>query len=166
VSIGTSDNLAVDGVTLHFDNLKARVLYDRPALLTGRPNSIAVCSQGLDSWGSLFTSDKQIAFAKNLKEGWLTPEEQGSIARWAGETRWLDAQVGCDLTPHERAGLLTELVAAGGMAILARAPGSGTAAARLVPCNRVLPALKLYVRMQQTGEHCATAGMALDTATS
>lgn len=45
--------------------------------------------------------------------------------QWAGETQWLDAQVGHQLAPHERATLLTELVAAGGMAILGRAgPGA------------------------------------------
>jgi filamentous hemagglutinin len=105
--------------------LRHSVSYDMPGLLTGSPGLVAVPSQGLDSWGSLFTSDKQIAFAKNLKEGWLTPEEQGSIAQWAGETQWLDAQVGRQLAPHERASLLTELVAAGGVAILGRAPGGG-----------------------------------------
>ncbi|MEQ4282244.1 filamentous hemagglutinin N-terminal domain-containing protein [Pseudomonas syringae] len=117
--------------------LKRSVSYDMAGLLTGNPGAIAVPSQGVDGWGALFVSDKQMAYAKNVKEGWLTPEETAGLDQWVKDTSWLDAQKGRQLDIKERATLITELVAAGGMALLGRTPAtSGTVAAKVtVPEN-------------------------------
>ena len=114
------------------DFLRRNISYDMAGLLTGNPGSIAVPSQGVDGWGALFTSDKQMAFAKNLKEGWLTPSELAGVDQWVKETRWLDQQAGRQLSLDERATLLTELKITLGMAILGKSPigagGSGSKA--------------------------------------
>ncbi|PBP95240.1 hypothetical protein CCL17_24055 [Pseudomonas congelans] len=117
--------------------LKRSVSYDMAGLLTGNPGAVAVPSQGVDGWGALFVSDKQMAYAKNVKEGWLTPEETAGLDQWVKDTSWLDAQKGRQLDIKERATLITELVAAGGMALLGRTPAtSGTVAAKVtVPEN-------------------------------
>lgn len=91
-------------------------------MLTGNPGSIAVPAAGVDEWGALFTSDKQMAFAKNLKEGWLTPEEMALADQWAKETSWMDRQAGQVLSLHERAILMTELQFAAGMLLIGRSP--------------------------------------------
>ncbi|MCF5227436.1 hypothetical protein GIW32_29015, partial [Pseudomonas syringae] len=77
-------------------------------------------------WGALFISDKQMAYAKNVKEGWLTPEETAGLDQWVKDTSWLDAQKGRQLDIKERATLITELVAAGGMALLGGRSSVGT----------------------------------------
>ncbi|WP_185019930.1 DUF637 domain-containing protein, partial [Pseudomonas brassicacearum] len=106
--------------------LKHSVSYDMPGLLTGNPGAIAVPSQGVDGWGALFTSDKQMAYAKNLAEGWLTPSELAGVDQWVKETSWLDVRFGRQLSLQERATLLTELQMTAGMAILGKSPvGAG-----------------------------------------
>ncbi|SFH27432.1 filamentous hemagglutinin N-terminal domain-containing protein [Pseudomonas sp. NFACC45] len=102
------------------DFLRRNVSYDMAGLLTGNPGAVAVPSQGVDGWGALFTSDKQMAFAKNLKEGWLTPSELAGVDQWVKETSWLDQQAGRQLSLNERATLLTELKITLGMAILGK----------------------------------------------
>ncbi|EPM43344.1 hypothetical protein, partial [Pseudomonas syringae] len=87
--------------------LKRSVSYDMAGLLTGNPEAIAVPSQGVDGWGALFVSDKQMAYAKNVKEGWLTPEETAGLDQWVKDTSWLDAQKGRQLDIKERATLIT-----------------------------------------------------------
>lgn len=112
------------------DFLRRNVSYDMAGLLTGNPGAVAVPSQGVDGWGALFTSDKQMAFAKNLKEGWLTPSELAGVDQWVKETSWLDQQAGRQLSLNERATLLTELKITLGMAILGKSPvgaGNGNA---------------------------------------
>jgi len=104
------------------DFLRRNVSYDMAGLLTGNPGAVAVPSQGVDGWGALFTSDKQMAFAKNLKEGWLTPGEWAGVDQWVKETSWLDQQVGRQLSLFERAGLLTELKTTLSMEILGKSP--------------------------------------------
>ncbi|MGE8179860.1 DUF637 domain-containing protein [Pseudomonas fluorescens] len=104
--------------------LKHSVSYDMPGLLTGNPGSIAVPSQGVDGWGALFTSDKQMAYAKNLAEGWLTPSELAGVDQWVKETSWLDVRFGRQLSLQERATLLTELQMTAGMALLGKSPVS------------------------------------------
>ncbi|MGN8276591.1 two-partner secretion domain-containing protein [Pseudomonas sp. SMN5] len=104
------------------DFLRRNVSYDMAGLLTGNPGAVAVPSQGVDGWGALFTSDKQMAFAKNLKEGWLTPDELAGVDQWAKETSWLDQQAGRQLSLDERVTLLTELKFTLGMAILGKSP--------------------------------------------
>ncbi|MGG2600758.1 hypothetical protein [Pseudomonas aeruginosa] len=69
-------------------------------------------------WGDLFALDKQLAFAKNLKEGWLTPEETADLDRWNASTSWLDRTAGRQLDPKEKAYLLSELGGAAAMALL------------------------------------------------
>ncbi|MEQ4192334.1 DUF637 domain-containing protein, partial [Pseudomonas syringae] len=118
--------------------LKHSVSYDMAGLLTGNPGAIAVPSQGVDGWGALFVSDKQMAYAKNVKEGWLTPEETAGLDQWVKDTSWLDAQKGRSITDvKERATLLTDLMAAGGIALLGRTPATvGTVAVKgTVPEN-------------------------------
>jgi filamentous hemagglutinin len=107
--------------------LRRNVAYDMSGLLTGNPGAVAVPSQGVDGWGALFTSDKQMAFAKNLAEGWLTPGEMALADQWAKDTSWLDQQAGQPLTLHERATLMTELQMAAGILLIGRSPASSTA---------------------------------------
>ncbi|UST72334.1 filamentous hemagglutinin N-terminal domain-containing protein [Pseudomonas siliginis] len=109
------------------DFLRRNVSYDMAGLLTGNPGSIAVPSQGVDGWGALFTSDKQMAFGKNLAEGWLTPSEMASVDQWVKDTSWLDQQAGQSLTLHERATLMTELQMAASILLIGRSPASATA---------------------------------------
>lgn len=71
-------------------------------------------------WGALFTSDKQMAFAKNLAEGWLTPDEMALADQWAKDTSWLDQQAGQPLTLHQRATLMTELQMTAGMLLIGK----------------------------------------------
>ena len=104
------------------DFLRRNVSYDMAGLLTGNPGAVAVPSQGVDGWGALFTSDKQMAFAKSLKEGWLTPDEWAGVDQWVKETSWLDQQAGRQLSLFERAGLLTELKTTLSMEILGKSP--------------------------------------------
>ncbi|RMQ41704.1 Filamentous hemagglutinin, intein-containing protein, partial [Pseudomonas cichorii] len=104
------------------DFLRRNVSYDMAGLLTGNPGSIAVPSQGVDGWGALFTSDKQMAYAKNFQEGWLTPSELAGIDQWVKDTSWLDVRFGKQLDLQERAALITEIQMSGGMALLARTP--------------------------------------------
>ncbi|MGY2261934.1 hemagglutinin repeat-containing protein, partial [Pseudomonas sp. SDO55104_S430] len=113
------------------DFLRRTVSYDMAGLLNGNPGVIAVPSQGVDGWGALFTSDKQMAFAKNLKEGWLTASELAGVDQWVKETSWLDQQAGKQLSLQERATLMIEIQTTLGMAILGRNPaGSGTIGAK------------------------------------
>jgi filamentous hemagglutinin len=107
--------------------LRRNVSYDMVGLLNGNPGSIAVPSQGVDGWGALFTSDKQMAFAKNLAEGWLTPSEMALADQWATETSWLDQQAGQPLSLHERATLMTELQMAASILLIGRSPAAATA---------------------------------------
>jgi filamentous hemagglutinin len=109
------------------DFLRRNVSYDMAGLLTGNPGSIAVPSQGVDGWGALFTSDKQMAFGKNLAEGWLTPSEMAAVDQWVKDTSWLDQQAGQLLTLHERATLMTELQMAASILLIGRSPASATA---------------------------------------
>uniref|UniRef100_UPI001F47544D DUF637 domain-containing protein n=1 Tax=Pseudomonas syringae TaxID=317 RepID=UPI001F47544D len=105
--------------------LKHSVSYDMAGLLTGNPGKAAVPAQGVDGWGALFISDKQMAYAKNVKEGWLTPEETAGIDQWVKDTNWLDIQKGRSITDvQERATLLTEILTVGGMAVFgSKTPG-------------------------------------------
>ncbi|WP_460352576.1 MULTISPECIES: two-partner secretion domain-containing protein [unclassified Pseudomonas] len=100
--------------------LRRNVSYDMVGLLNGNPWSIAVPSQGVDGWGALFTSDKQMAFAKNLAEGWLTPDEMALADQWAKDTSWLDQQAGQPLTLQQRATLMTELQMTAGMLLIGK----------------------------------------------
>ncbi|WP_185066944.1 DUF637 domain-containing protein, partial [Pseudomonas frederiksbergensis] len=104
------------------DFLRRNISYDMAGLLTGNPGVVAVPSQGVDGWGALFASDKQIAFAKNLKEGWLTPDELAGIDQWAKETSWIDPPSGEKLSPLDRATLLSGIQFAAGMALIGRSP--------------------------------------------
>ena len=120
-------------------------------LLTGNPGAVAVPSQGVDGWGALFTSDKQMAFAKNLKEGWLTPDELAGVDQWAKETSWLDQQAGRQLSLDERVTLLTELKFTLGMAILGKSPaGLGSGATN--PRAKAEPVYKTNTEAQQAAK--------------
>ncbi len=136
--------------------LKRSVSYDMAGLLTGNPGAIAVPSQGVDGWGALFVSDKQMAYAKNVKEGWLTPEETAGLDQWVKDTSWLDAQKGRQLDIKERATLITELVAAGGMALLGRTPGGVLAGAKgVLPGNQTVAEFEKSLSRMPPGERVA-----------
>ncbi|WP_440057532.1 two-partner secretion domain-containing protein [Pseudomonas fragariae (ex Marin et al. 2024)] len=136
--------------------LKRSVSYDMAGLLTGNPGAIAVPSQGVDGWGALFVSDKQMAYAKNVKEGWLTPEETAGLDQWVKDTSWLDAQKGRQLDIKERATLITELVTAGGMALLGRSPGGVLAGAKgVLPGNQTVAEFEKSLSRMPPGERVA-----------
>jgi len=134
------------------DFLRRNISYDMAGLLTGNPGVIAVPSQGVDGWGALFTSDKQIAFAKNLKEGWLTPSELAGVDQWAKETSWLDQQAGRQLSLEERATMLTELKITLGMAILGKSPIGAGGGGATSPRVRVEPVYKTNAEAQQAAK--------------
>ncbi|WP_122322876.1 two-partner secretion domain-containing protein [Pseudomonas amygdali] len=131
--------------------LKRSVSYDMAGLLTGNPGAVAVPSQGVDGWGALFVSDKQMAYAKNVKEGWLTPEETAGLDQWVKDTSWLDAQKGRSITDvKERATLLTDLMAAAGMAVLG---GSRAGMAGVKPLRATVePVYKTTKEAKQAAE--------------
>ncbi|KWT15123.1 hypothetical protein AMC94_04740 [Pseudomonas amygdali pv. aesculi] len=136
--------------------LKHSVSYDMAGLLTGNPGAVAVPSQGVDGWGALFVSDKQMAYAKNVKEGWLTPEETAGLDQWVKDTSWLDAQKGRQLDIKERATLITELVTAGGMALLGRSPGGVLAGAKgVLPGNQTVAEFEKSLSRMPPGERVA-----------
>ncbi|MDT9677338.1 hypothetical protein F6R97_22630 [Pseudomonas sp. JV414] len=108
------------------DFLRRNISYDMAGLLTGNPGAIAVPSQGVDGWGALFTSDKQMAFAKNLKEGWLTPAELAGVDQWVKETSWMDQAAGQPLSLNERATLMTELQTAVGILLIGKSSPPST----------------------------------------
>ncbi|WWG68158.1 hypothetical protein VRB21_11390 [Pseudomonas poae] len=66
----------------------------------------------------MFAMDKQVAFAKNLKEGWLTAEETADLDRWNASTSWVDRMYGYKLELGEKAGILTDLGVAGAAALI------------------------------------------------
>ncbi|MHC8310457.1 two-partner secretion domain-containing protein [Pseudomonas sp. GT1P32] len=110
------------------DFLRRNISYDMPGLLTGNPGLIAVPSEGVDPWGAMFTSDKQMAFAKYVKEGWLTPDERAGIDQWVKDTSWLDQQAGRQLSLQDRANMMTGLTSAAAMALIGRNPAGAGAA--------------------------------------
>ncbi|WP_261737331.1 toxin C-terminal domain-containing protein, partial [Pseudomonas iridis] len=132
--------------------LRQHVSYDMAGLLTGNPGSIAVPSQGVDGWGALFTSDKQMAFAKNLKEGWLTQSELAGVDQWVKETSWLNPQSGQQLSLEERATLLTELKFTLGMAILGKSPISAGSGGPTTTRVKIEPVYKTNAEAQQAAK--------------
>ncbi|MEE4785888.1 DUF637 domain-containing protein, partial [Pseudomonas alliivorans] len=106
------------------DFLRRSVSYDMAGLLNGNPGSVSAPSQGVDGWGALFTSDKQMAYAKNLKEGWLTPDEMAGLDQWVKETSWVDVQLGRKPDVQERAIFITELQITAAMALLGKGPSA------------------------------------------
>ncbi|QVM90054.1 DUF637 domain-containing protein [Pseudomonas entomophila] len=97
--------------------------YDTVGLLNGNPGQHMVPSMNPAGTGGLFVSDKQLLFAKFVKEGWLTPAEQSKLGQWSTETSWLDRAVGRQLTIQEKATLITELGTTGALAIMAGGRG-------------------------------------------
>ncbi|MDP5927167.1 two-partner secretion system putative hemagglutinin TpsA2 [Pseudomonas aeruginosa] len=107
-----------DPVSKELLSLLRQTTYDTPGLLQGNPDAIVSQTPNPSGWGDLFALDKQLAFAKNLKEGWLTPEETADLDRWNASTSWLDRTAGRQLDPKEKAYLLSELGGAAAMALL------------------------------------------------
>ncbi|MBI6680981.1 hypothetical protein [Pseudomonas viridiflava] len=105
------------------DFLRRNVSYDMAGLLNANPGSVSVPSQGVDGWGALFTSDRQMAYAKNLKEGWLTPDEMAGLDQWVKEASWIDVQLGRKPDVQERAIFITDFQMAAAMALLGKEPG-------------------------------------------
>lgn len=68
-----------DPVSKELLSLLRQTTYDTPGLLQGNPDAIVSQTPNPSGWGDLFALDKQLAFAKNLKEGWLTPEETADL---------------------------------------------------------------------------------------
>ncbi|MEZ1522615.1 DUF637 domain-containing protein, partial [Pseudomonas aeruginosa] len=107
-----------DPVSKELLSLLRQTTYDTPGLLQGNPDAVVSQTPNPSGWGDLFALDKQLAFAKNLKEGWLTPEETADLDRWNASTSWLDRTAGRQLDPKEKAYLLSELGGAAAMALL------------------------------------------------
>lgn len=107
-----------DPVSKELLSLLRQTTYDTPGLLQGNPDAIVSQTPNPSGWGDLFALDKQLAFAKNLKEGWLTPEETADLDRWNASTSWLDRTAGRQLDLKEKAYLLSELGGAAAMALL------------------------------------------------
>ncbi|WP_342649288.1 DUF637 domain-containing protein [Pseudomonas sp. REB1044] len=99
------------------------VAYDVPGLLQGDPSNVAMPSLGVDKWGGLFVSDKDLIQAKYISEGWLTPAEHGGLEKWDRETEWLNRLAGKQLSVEEKASRLVELTSMAGMGIIT---GRGT----------------------------------------
>lgn len=104
--------------------------YDVPGLLNGNPDVVAVPSASpFKEHGDLFTLDKQLVLAKYLREGWLTPQEQGSLDVWMSSTQWLERAYGRTLNPQERATILGNIAQEGLMGINGgRMPAGSTGA--------------------------------------
>ncbi|AXO87793.1 hypothetical protein DZC75_07120 [Pseudomonas parafulva] len=101
------------------------VAYDVPGLLQGDPSNVAMPSLGVDKWGGLFVSDKDLIQAKYISEGWLTPAEQAGLEKWDRETDWLNRLAGKQLSVEEKASRLVELTSMAGMGIIAGRGGVG-----------------------------------------
>ncbi|WCI96341.1 hypothetical protein PMJ89_00145 [Pseudomonas aeruginosa] len=94
-----------DPVSKELLSLLRQTTYDTPGLLQGNPDAIVSQTPNPSGWGDLCPG-QQLAFAKNLKEGWLTPEETADLDRWNASTSWLDRTAGRQLDPQEKAYLL------------------------------------------------------------
>ncbi|HGN3244457.1 TPA: hypothetical protein ACKRRT_006061, partial [Pseudomonas aeruginosa] len=122
-----------DPVSKELLSLLRQTTYDTPGLLQGNPDAIVSQTPNPSGWGDLFALDKQLAFAKNLKEGWLTPEETADLDRWNASTSWLDRTAGRQLDPKEKAYLLSELGGAAAMALLGGRGSVGAGSTGSVP---------------------------------
>ncbi|WP_236213359.1 hypothetical protein [Metapseudomonas otitidis] len=105
--------------------------YDVPGLLNGNPDGVAVPSASpFKEHGDLFNLDKQLVLAKYLREGGLTPQEQGSLDVWMSSTQWLERAYGRALNPQERATILGNIAQEGLIGINGgRMPAGSTGAA-------------------------------------
>ncbi|MGY2262201.1 toxin C-terminal domain-containing protein [Pseudomonas sp. SDO55104_S430] len=99
------------------DLFKHTISYDMYGLLAGDPSHVAIPSQGLDKWGGLFVTDDQLATAKYIKEGWLTPKQQAQLDTWNSQTEWMDRAAGRKLTAQEKASNLLELTSAAAIGV-------------------------------------------------
>ncbi len=108
-----------DPVSQELLSLLRQTTYDVPGLLNGNPDAVTWPTPNPDGWGDTFALDKQLAFAKNLREGWLTPEETADLDRWNASTSWVDQAAGRQLDPKQKAFVLTELGTTAAMALLA-----------------------------------------------
>ncbi|MBG4184692.1 two-partner secretion system putative hemagglutinin TpsA2 [Pseudomonas aeruginosa] len=122
-----------DPVSKELLSLLRQTTYDTPGLLQGNPDAVVSQTPNPSGWGDLFALDKQLAFAKNLKEGWLTPEETADLDRWNASTSWLDRTAGRQLDPKEKAYLLSELGGAAAMALLGGRGSVGAGAKGATP---------------------------------
>ncbi|MDR0207872.1 MAG: DUF637 domain-containing protein [Pseudomonas putida] len=132
-SIGMQDPVAKE---LHA--LLQQKTYDTPGLLQGNPHEVMWKTPNPSGWGDSFALDKQLAFAKNLKEGWLTAAESGDLERWNASTNWVDRAVGRQLEPKEKAFILTELGGAAAMALLGGRGGIGVSGSAIPTKNATL----------------------------
>jgi filamentous hemagglutinin len=107
-----------DPVSQELLGLLRQTTYDTPGLLQGNPDLVSWQSPNPSGWGDTFALDKQQAFAKSLKEGWLTPHELADLDRWNDSTSWVDRSVGQKLEPKEKASILLELGTTAAMALM------------------------------------------------
>ena len=117
-----------DPVSQELLGLLRQTTYDTPGLLQGNPDLVSWQSPNPSGWGDTFALDKQQAFAKNLKEGWLTPQELADLDRWNDSTSWVDRSAGRKLEPKEKASILLELGTAAAMALMGGRGSVGGAA--------------------------------------
>ncbi|WP_371919105.1 HNH/endonuclease VII fold putative polymorphic toxin [Pseudomonas sp. 2822-15] len=116
-----------DPVAQELLKLLRQTTYDVPGLLQGNPGEPTSLSPNPSGWGDMFAMDKQVAYAKSLKEGWLTPQEAADLDRWNASTTWVDRMYGHKLEPGEKAAILTELGTAGAAALMSGRGSIGAA---------------------------------------
>ncbi len=81
--------------------------YDVPGLLQGNPDAVSAPSVNpYNKHGDRFVTDNQVAFAKYIKEGWLTAEETKFLDGWMDSTQWLERTYERPLSLQERATIL------------------------------------------------------------
>uniref|UniRef100_UPI000468C57D DUF637 domain-containing protein n=1 Tax=Pseudomonas sp. PH1b TaxID=1397282 RepID=UPI000468C57D len=107
-----------DPVSQELLGLLRQTTYDTPGLLQGNPDLVSWQSPNPSGWGDTFALDKQQAYAKNIKEGWLTPQELADLDRWNDSTSWVDRLVGRKLEAKEKASILLELGTTAAMALM------------------------------------------------
>ncbi|WP_259699720.1 two-partner secretion domain-containing protein [Pseudomonas protegens] len=141
-----------DPVSQELLGLLRQTTYDTPGLLQGNPDLVSWQSPNPSGWGDTFALDKQQAFAKNLKEGWLTPQELADLDRWNDSTSWVDRSAGRKLEPKEKASILLELGTAAAMALMGgRGSVGGAAKGRLTPKD--FPEVAAQVSRQKQLRH-------------
>ena len=80
---------------------------DVPGLLQGNPDVVSAPSANpFNKNGDRFVTDNQVAFAKYVKEGWLTAEETKFLDGWMKSTQWLERTYERPLSLQERATIL------------------------------------------------------------
>lgn len=130
---------------------------DVPGLLQGDPDKVAVPSANpFNKNGDRFVTDNQIAFAKYVKEGWLTAEETKFLDGWMESTQWLERLYERPLSQQDRATILTSFSEEALLGIRGRTEqvitsGSGPSTGRATKGSPQAPATGPLVNSPESG---------------